>query len=197
MNRMRLDGDALESGPRGPTNFGFMASAPCRCGQCSLCPPPHLVRFPIAASSLGASRIGRRSESRESARALQNTRRTDRHRRECAARMSRCALKSTEFVSAAQRRRRTVCQPAAQRSSSLREVDAHAGQEAAQAELDLDTLPLVTPDTLLELLIRALEPGQPRRQRVIAAADVVLVSYRAPQALVRVAAHRAMSGAGL
>ena len=86
---------------------------------------------------------------------------------------------------------------AAQLSSSLREVDAHAGQEAAQAELDLDTLPLVTPDTLLELLIRALEPGQPRRQRVIAAADVVLVSYRAPQALVRVAAHRAMSGAGL
>ena len=81
--------------------------------------------------------------------------------------------------------------------SSLREVDAHSSEEAAEPKFDLGTFALVTPDTLLELLIRALEPGQPRRQRVIAAADVVLVSYRAPQALVRVAAHRAMSGAGL
>jgi len=58
---------------------------------------------------------------------------------------------------------------------SLRQRDAHASEEAAEAELDLGTFPLVTPDALQELLIRTLQAGQPRRERVIAPVDVVLV----------------------
>ena len=58
--------------------------------------------------------------------------------------------------------------------SSLREVDAHSSEEAAEPKFDLGTFALVAPDALLELLIRTLEAGQPRCQRVIAAVDLVL-----------------------
>src|SRR2546426_551343 len=124
----------------------------------------------LAPRGLGAAR-----SHVKCARVLQNARRADRRRRECAARMSRCAPKSTEFVSAAQRRRAKGGPPEAGKvPSSLREVDAHSSEEAAEPKFDLGTFALVAPDALLELLIRTLEAGQPCRQRVIAGVDIVL-----------------------
>jgi len=90
-----------------------------------------------------------------------------------------------------------VPSPREKSARPLWEIDAHSSQEAPEPELDLGTLALVAPEALLQFLIHPLEPGHPGRKRIIAAVDLVLAGQRAPQSLVRVAAHRAMSGAGL